>query len=454
MSKLYFIGIGGIGMSALARFYKDRGYEIHGYDKVKTVLTRKLEDEGMIIHYTDDIGLIPKDIDEVIITPAIPEDHKELVWLRDNGYHVTKRAEKLGKLSKEMYSICIAGTHGKTTTSHILSHILTYAESGATSILGGIPVDTESNYVSGKGEVLVTEADEFDRSFLHLYPDIATIMSLDPDHLDIYGGFEKMKDSFTDFGSKVSEGGAILIRYDVPELLGGERMMKWKDREVEIMTFGSTDAHIGFENARVEKGRSVFDYVESDGRLDGVSLVLPGIHNIENCIVAISIARMMGCGGETIREAVADFKGIKRRFEVKLTGDLVVIDDYAHHPTELRAAISAARMMYPGKKITGVFQPHLFSRTQDFAGEFAAELDKLDEVILMPIYPAREKPIEGVNSEMLASMMTNERVEIWSRTELKNKIENIDTDILLFLGAGDIDEELPELIRIIEKKID
>ena len=428
--KIYFVGIGGIGMSALARYFNGLGCEVHGYDKTETILTKKLVSEGMKIHYDDDVEKIPEGIDLVVYTPAIPKDHKELNYFLDHDFSVKKRAEVLGIISRNRKTIAIAGTHGKTSTCSILTHLLRTAGIDCTAFLGGIAQNYRSNFVEGKGDWVVVEADEFDRSFLHLNPNYSAIMSMDADHLDIYGDKDHMADGFTQFASRLKENGKVFLKYGLE--------LNEKNEAVEI--FGIDGGTYQSKNVRVEGGYFVFDFESPIEKIEKIKFTLPGHHNVENATAAIAIAQQLEVKGEAVKKAMASFKGIKRRFEfITRTDQTVYIDDYAHHPTELNAAIKATRSLFPSKKITGVFQPHLYSRTRDFVDGFAEALNQLDEIVLMDIYPARELPIEGVKSEIIFEKIENPNKVLVTKKTLMSELRNRDFDVLLTLGAGDID---------------
>ncbi len=430
LHRLYFIGIGGIGMSALARYFNGLGCEVHGYDKTETILTKKLVQEGIEIHYEDDLKYIPEAVDLVIYTPAVPEDHSELSYFKANGYPVKKRAEVLGIISRSRQTIGVAGTHGKTTTSSILTHVLRVGGIDCTAFLGGIAQNYESNFVEGKSNWVVVEADEYDRSFLHLTPDYSVIMSMDPDHLDIYGNIDYMDEGFTQYAEKLKTGGKVF-------LCNG---LELKRNEVPIESFGVEAGNYQSKNLKVENGFFVFDIQSPIENIENIVFTLPGRHNVENATAAIAVAQQLGVSGEAIKKALASFKGIKRRFEfIYRDNSIVYIDDYAHHPTELNAAINAARALFPDRKISGIFQPHLYSRTRDFVDGFAAALDQLDEVILMDIYPARELPIDGVNSGLIFGKMKNPNKYMATKSTVMNKLKDLDLEVLLTLGAGDID---------------
>ena len=430
LHKIYFIGVGGIGMSALARYFNGLNCEVHGYDKTETVLTKKLAQEGIKIHYEDDLTYIPKGVDLVIYTPAVPENHSELTYFKTNRFPVKKRAEVLGIISRNRQTIGVAGTHGKTTTSSILTHVLRVGGIDCTAFLGGIAQNYQSNFVEGKSNWVVVEADEYDRSFLRLTPDYSVIISMDPDHLDIYGSEDYMHEGFTQYAEKLKSGGKVFLRQG----------LELKRCNVPIESFGVAGGNYQSKNLRVENGFFVFDIESPIENIENIVFTLPGRHNVENATAAIAVAQQLGVKGEAIKKALASFKGIKRRFEfIYRDENKVYIDDYAHHPTELNAAIDAARTLFPDRKITGIFQPHLYSRTRDFAEEFAAALDQLDEVILMDIYPARELPIKGVTSEIIFEKMKNPKKTMASKSEVMEALKGLDMDVLLTLGAGDID---------------
>ncbi len=427
---IYFIGVGGIGMSALARYFNGLGCTVHGYDKTETILTKKLAQEGIKIHYEDDLKYIPAKVDLVIFTPAVPETHGELSYFKKNDFPVKKRAEVLGMISRNRKTIGIAGTHGKTSTSSILTHVLRIGGIDCTAFLGGIAQNYQSNFVEGKSEWVVVEADEYDRSFLQLTPDYSVIISMDADHLDIYGTEDYMQEGFTQYAEKLKPGGKVFLRNGL-ELI---RENKHTD------SFGVEGGTYRSKNLRVENGYFVFDLESPIENIENIVFTLPGRHNVENATAAIAVAQQLGVTGEAIKKALASFKGIKRRFEfIHRDEKVVYIDDYAHHPTELNAAIDAARMLFPNRKITGVFQPHLYSRTRDFVDGFAAALDQLDEIVLMDIYPARELPMEGVTSDIIFEKMTNPQKTRATKANVMDKLKTLDFEILLTLGAGDID---------------
>jgi UDP-N-acetylmuramate--alanine ligase len=451
--KIYFLGIGGIGMSALARYFNARGIEIHGYDKTETTLTKKLVEEGMKIHYDDNPEKIPSGIDLVIYTPAIPQTNKELNILKKINCPFKKRAEVLGMISQTQRTIAVAGTHGKTTTSSILTHILRTGGIDCTAFLGGIAQNYKSNYVEGKGDWVVVEADEYDRSFLHLSPNLAVITNMDADHLDIYDNVEEMHESgFKEFVKKLKPKGQLFLQ---------NKLMEYFPEKL-FETYGIEEGTYRAENVRVEDGWFVFElggkgfsrFQKSGLSTVPIKFALPGRHNVENAMAAIAVALQLGVSFENIRKALETFKGIKRRFEFVYRDEKVVlINDYAHHPTELKAAIGAAKELFPNRKITGIFQPHLYSRTRDFQDDFAKSLDGLDEVFLMDIYPAREEPIPGVTSEIIFEKMNNPNKELVWKTNLMNVLETKDLEVVLTLGAGDIDTFVNPIKELLQSRV-
>jgi len=438
---VYFLGIGGIGMSALARYFNEKGIAVSGYDKTETPLTTQLISEGIAVHFEDNVELIDKAAKLVVYTPAVPKDHKELNYYQQNDYAIVKRSDVLGAVTNSSFNICIAGTHGKTTTSTMVAHILRHSGYGCTAFLGGIAVNYNSNYWSQGNDknVCVAEADEYDRSFLKLNPDIAIISSMDPDHLDIYGTAENMEQAFIEFAGKIKPGGLLLSKFGLKRNadLKAERHLTYHLDNVRSDVYAA--------DIKMENGSYRFDVWKEDPiaigwKLNNVVLNMGGLHNIENAIAAITVAYQLGIEDEKIIKAVEDFRGVKRRFEyIVKNDDQVFIDDYAHHPEELRALIKGAKALFAGKKCTVVFQPHLFSRTRDLADGFAEVLDLADELILLPIYPARELPVEGVNSEMILNKMKNKKKQVLDKVELLEWIKNNETELLITAGAGDID---------------
>lgn len=434
--NVYFVGIGGIGMSAIANYFRSNGKNVAGYDRVSTKITKSLEAMGIAIHFEDSVDLIPSEFKNsqdtiVVYTPAIPKNNLELNYLWENHFTVLKRAEILGAITKSTFCLAVAGTHGKTTTSTILGHILKEAGTNATSFLGGISENYNSNLILGGDKISVVEADEFDRSFLKLSPNIACITSMDADHLDIYGEKAELEKSFMDFADKVSQ--TVIIRKGLP--------LKGK-------TFGiEEDADYDAKNLKVQEGAYIFDVKTPSEIIENIKINLPGKHNVLNAVAALAMANIFGVSLQVIAEALLTFKGIERRFTYKIkTENLVLIDDYAHHPTEINAVVDSVREMYPTKKIAGIFQPHLYSRTRDFIDDFAASLSRFDELILLDIYPARELPIEGVTSSWLLDKITIGKKQISSKENLVKNVLNIDSQVIVMIGAGDIGE-LVEVIK-------
>ncbi len=401
VSSVYFLGIGGIGMSALARYFQSRGVKVSGYDKTPTVLTGQLETEGMLVHFEDNPDLADKDADIVVYTPAIPAGHKELTYFRENNFNLMKRSEVLGLITRSNFNICVAGTHGKTTTSAMIAHMLRHTGYGCNAFLGGISTNYNTNFWSSPKNVCVAEADEYDRSFLQLTPDIAVITSMDADHLDIYGTEEKMRDAFVEFTNRIKTGGLLISKSGLvrtADFIASNKM-------VYAATDKHADAHV--INIRMENGSYLFDAVIRNRTIKDVRLNMGGLHNVENAIAAIAVGSQLEIEEDKLKAAIASFSGVKRRFEyVVKTGTDVMIDDYAHHPEELRALINSAKELFPGKSCTVIFQPHLYSRTNDLADGFAEVLSLADETILLPIYPARELPMHGVSSKMILDKMT------------------------------------------------
>lgn len=428
----YFIGIGGIGMSALARYFKLLDKNVLGYDKTKTKLTQRLEDEGITIHFEDNVASIPAELNPentlVIYTPAVYKTHTELNYFKENNFKIYKRSEVLGLLTQASTCLAVAGTHGKTTTSSLLGHILKVADVASTAFVGGIVENYDANMIFNGDEYAVVEADEFDRSFLKLSPDIACITSTDADHLDIYGKKEELVKSFEAFAQIVSQ-----------------QLFVQKDIQIpNALTYAvEEEADFSADNIQLEDGYFTFDLTHPKGKIEKLKMTLPGRHNIENAVAAVAMAMEIGVSEEKIHQALATFKGIKRRFSRHVSTDgKIIIDDYAHHPTELNAIIRATKNFYPNKTILGVFQPHLFSRTRDFENEFAQSLSALDKLILLDIYPAREEPIPGVTSNALADKIQKViaiKPEVVALDEALDEIKKHHSDIILLMGAGNID---------------
>lgn len=442
----YFIGIGGIGMSALAKYFHSKGVSVQGYDRVQSEITQELEAAGMIIHYEENIEAIPDHPDIVVYTPAVPRHHAELVYLQKNNFPIYKRSEILKEITKNNFTIAVAGTHGKTTVSSMIAHILKHSGYDCSAFLGGITVNYNSNFISGKNEVVVVEADEFDRSFLNLAPDIAVVTAIDPDHMDIYGSKEALVDTFYQFIKQIRPDGKLIIKYGLPLM---EREIK---AEHITYSFDDPQSFACSKGMHVQDSEFYFDYKIGDEEITGIKLVYPGIHNVENAVAAITVAKVLDIEDAAIKAALLDFRGIKRRFEILINReDLVYIDDYAHHPEEINKLLQSVRMMYPGKKVTAVFQPHLYSRTRDFADEFAATLGQADDVILLPVYPAREEPIRGVNSEMIVDRMEG-KGRVLGKSQLLDTLARMDLDIILTIGAGDIDRLVKPVKKVLTEK--
>lgn len=428
--NVYLIGIGGIGMSALAKYFKVNGKNVAGYDRVSSPIIKSLQETGIDVHFEDSINLIPKYFFNkketlVIYTPAIPKDQSEFIYFQENDFYLFKRAQILGLITANSFCLAVAGTHGKTTTSSILGHILHESGVNATSFLGGIAENYNSNFILGGEEVTVVEADEFDRSFLQLSPNIACITSMDADHLDIYGQHVELEKSFRDFAQKVTD-----------------QLFVCKGLSIGGLTYGiENDADYNVENLKIKNGTYLFDVRTPDNKIQNIELNLPGRHNVLNTVAALAMANYYGVSLDKIKSAIKSFKGVQRRFSYKIkTDDLVLIDDYAHHPTEINAVVNSVRELYPNKKVLGIFQPHLFSRTRDFADDFALSLSKFDELILLDIYPARELPIEGISSEWLLSKIKNSAKKLVQKHDLSENILKSKSEIIVMIGAGDIGE--------------
>ncbi len=453
IDNIYFLGIGGIGMSALARYFKAKGFGVAGYDRTRSALTQQLEDEGIGIHYTDNTDEIPEHFRDpkttrVVFTPAVPSDMTEMQWFRNNGFLVQKRSELLGEVTKMQRGLCIAGTHGKTTTSTMLTHLLHNSAVGCNAFLGGISKNFASNLLlSEKSDLVVIEADEYDRSFLTLHPYMAVITAVDADHLDIYGTVEAYRAAFESFAALVRQGdGVLLMKKGLPlhpTLQGG----------VKQYTYGVNEGDFHAENIRVGNGEITFDFVAPTTTVRDIQLGVPVMVNIENGVAAMAIALLNGVSPDELRLGMKSFKGVKRRFDFHIKTDrIVLLDDYAHHPKELKQSIQSVRSLYADRKLTVVFQPHLYTRTRDFADEFAEALSMADELILLDIYPAREKPIEGVTSQMLLDKVSIPQKQIMSKTDLVASTEVHDYDVLLMVGAGDLDLLIPEMTEKLKER--
>jgi UDP-N-acetylmuramate--alanine ligase len=447
IKKVYFLGIGGIGMSALARYFNTHGCKVYGYDKTPTLLTSELENEGISITFEDSIDTLLKDADIVVFTPAIPKNSIQYQYYVSNNYSLHKRAEILGLIANSMYNICIAGSHGKTSTSSITSFILKTAQLDVAAFLGGVCANYQSNYLDGS-TFAVAEADEFDRSFLQLNPNICLITSIDTDHLDIYGTFEAIVESFTDFTNNLREDGVLILHHtNVPKNV--------VQRKAKIFTYAldNNEADYNVSNLRVINGANWFDINHPKGTIKDVVCNYAGKHNVENALGASAIALQLNISEEYIKKALLEFKGIRRRFETHISNEKIVyIDDYAHHPRELDACIQSAKSLYPNKKITAIFQPHLYSRTRDLASEFALALENVDTPILLEIYPARELPIEGVSSQLIFEKIKNPNKILIPKNKILEVINDLEIELLLTVGAGDIDTFVDKIKNKLTKK--
>ncbi len=451
IKNIYFLGIGGIGMSALARYFKMAGKNISGYDKTPSPLTDELQSEGMEIHFEDNPSLIPDPVRNnkqdtlVIYTPAVPSSSREFSYFSQQGYTLKKRSEILGDISRQHYTIAVAGTHGKTTISSMIAHILRHAGIECTAFLGGISKNYNTNLLlsseAPEKVKLVVEADEYDRSFHTLFPDVAVISAMDPDHLDIYGTADEMQEAYRHFAKQIKYGGRLFAK----EGLGFK----------EKCTTYSLDREAKYHarNIRIENNRYVFDLASSVENLQGMVLGMPGLHNVENAVVAVAVAQYLRIVSSKIREALESYAGIRRRFDLRVnTPGAVYIDDYAHHPEELRACIKSLRDLYPGKKITGIFQPHLYSRTRDFADGFAEVLSLLDKLILLDIYPAREEPIPGVSSKIILDRVSIKEKLLCTKAEALEEVKKNHAGVIVTLGAGDIDQMIEPITNILSGK--
>ena len=443
ITNVYFIGIGGIGMSALARYFNTNGKVVAGYDRTPTDITEMLEKEGIKVHFTDELDAIPNSFKNVettlvVYTPAVPKDHKELVFFQENGYQVVKRSEVLGFITKNTFCLAVAGTHGKTTTSSILAHIMVESGASVSAFLGGIAENFNSNLVLKGSEYTVVEADEFDRSFLRLSPNIACITSMDADHLDIYGDEQHLIEGFHEFAGKIKPGGSLIVRNGLN--IAGE-------------TYGLEDnSDYSFQNIHIVDGIYHFDFKYAGGIYKDITFMKPGRHNLLNALAAIAMAVKAGIAPEKLLPHLATFKGVKRRFSYIIKEkDFVFIDDYAHHPSEINALYQAVTEMYPNTPKTIVFQPHLFTRTRDFMNNFAKSLSQFDEVILLDIYPARELPIEGITSQVLLEKITTSKKTLVSKTELIPLLLKKRPQLLLAVGAGDIGAEVAHIKEAMKK---
>lgn len=459
VQTVYFIGIGGIGMSAIARYFHSKGFIVSGYDKTRTALTTQLESEGIDIHYSEDLDAIPQHADLVVYTPAVPKEHIELLYFQNNSYKVVKRSDVLQAITFDSFNICVAGTHGKTTVSTMIAHILRHTGYGCNAFLGGISTNYESNFWSSENDTCVIEADEYDRSFLKLSPDMAVITSMDADHLDIYGNEDSMQDAFIAFGNKIKKGGILFSKF------GLKRIKEIDVTKKLAYSLQNEAADVFASNIKIKEGGYQFDVHLPGSVLSNIDLQVGGMHNVENVVAAISVANQLEIEPEKIRQAVAAYKGVKRRFEYVLAPKAkqegayvqpVLIDDYAHHPEELRPLLNSVRTLFPQRVLTVVFQPHLFSRTKDFADGFAEVLSVADNIILLPIYPARELPVKGVTSELILNKIKTKNKQVLSKEELLTWMSGHELnkefgEVIVMAGAGDIDAMVQPVKKIIEK---
>lgn len=449
--RAYFIGIGGIGMSAIARWFQAKGIEVAGYDKTPSDLTNALIEEGMNIHFEDNLELVSENFLKsdgtlIVFTPAVPEDHSELRHFKDAGYEVMKRAAVLGMITENHYTIAVAGTHGKTTTSSMIAHLLSDSRKGCSAFVGGIMTNTNSNLIIGDDDApIVVEADEYDKSFMQLNPDYIIITSLDPDHLDIYGDETGMLDTYEEFAKKTSEDGKLLMQSDAGYKINpGNKYTSYALREGDAVA----------DALRIVNGAFVFTYRCGMEKIADVRLEVPGYHNVLNALAAITVALDMGMEGKAVRRRLKTYSGVKRRFEyVFRSNQFTLIDDYAHHPEEIDAFLKSVRSLARDRKITAIFQPHLYSRTNDFKKGFAEALDKADDIILLDIYPARELPISGVTSKVIYDLMENENKVVVAKDYLIEELDNHDLDVLVTIGAGDIDREVPKVADYLKERV-
>ncbi len=451
--NIFFLGIGGIGMSALARYFKAKGFSVAGYDKTPSALTKELEQEGISIHYVDDVTMIPASFrkpDETIVvfTPAVPPTMSEMIWFQENQFIIQKRSQILGEITRMQKGLCVSGTHGKTTTSTMLTHLLHNSSVDCNAFLGGISKNFSKNLLlSDKSDLVVIEADEYDRSFLTLSPYMAVVTAVDADHLDIYGTEEAYRAGFEEFTSLISKDGVLLMKKGLP-------IQPKLQEGVKFYTYSVNEGDFHAENIRIGNGEIIFDFVTPKEIVRNIQLGVPVYVNIENGVAAMAIASLNGVKADELRSGMASFAGVKRRFDFHIKSDKVVfLDDYAHHPNELKSSIESVRKLYSDRNLTVVFQPHLYTRTRDFADEFAAALSKADELILLDIYPAREKPIPGVDSKMLLDKVTLGNKRLMTKEELVKSTLSNDYDLLLMVGAGDMDLLIPEMESNLRKRI-
>lgn len=455
IQRVYFIGIGGIGMSAIARYFNHEGKEVAGYDLTSTDLTNQLKEEGIEVHFDESVESIPNSFTDatnksntlIVYTPAVSKDNLIYKYFESNGFDIEKRAPILGRITNsETTLIAVSGTHGKTTISSMIAHVIAHSNVDCTAFLGGIMNNYNSNFMyHSKPKFMVVEADEFDRSFLHLNPDVAVITSMDNEHMDVYKDSEQLKQSFNQFVKRINKKGELILKHGLSVNTSGINH-----------TYYSLDSgsDISISNFEINEGKFKFDYLDGKDQIENIELSIEGKHNIENSIAAISVCRRIGLSDDSIKEGIQSFAGVKRRFEFHVRNDeTVYIDDYAHHPEEVKTCINSVRELFPGKKVTGIFQPHLFSRTRDFMEEFANSLSLLDELILLEIYPAREIPIDGVTSETLASLVKIESKNVFQKENLVQELSKMDLEILITMGAGDISNMIVSIKEMLINKM-
>ena len=453
IKAVYFVGAGGIGMSAIARYFIHRGIVVAGYDKTPSALTRQLEKEGMLIHYDEDVDKIPEACKQplsclVIYTPAIPAEHQELQYFRNNGFEIQKRAQVLGTLTRQHKGLCVAGTHGKTTTSTMCAHIMHQSHLDCNAFLGGISKNYGTNYILSDSDYVVIEADEFDRSFHWLSPYMTVITSTDPDHLDIYGTKEAYLESFRHYSELIQPDGALIIHR-------GLEMQEHLAKDVRRYDYALNEGDFHAENIKIANGEITFDFISPIASVKGIELGQPIPINIENGIAAMAMAQLAGCTPEELRQGMKTYGGVERRFDFKIKTDrLVFLSDYAHHPKEIYQSARSIRELYEDRKITAIFQPHLYTRTRDFYGDFADALSLLDEVILTEIYPAREQPIEGVTSALIYDRLRpGIEKQIVNKSDIMSLVKTHDFDVLIVLGAGDLDNQVPQMAEVLKQKM-
>ncbi len=453
---VYFLGIGGIGMSALARWFNLQGYSVMGYDLTPSNLTDALSKEGINIHYDDTLEAIPEEVLQskkgvlVVYTPAIPKNHSGFNHLQEKGYDIQKRSQVLGMLTQDKFTVAVAGTHGKTTTSTMIAHVLHDAGLSCDAFLGGLSNNLNSNLLVSEEEdnsIMVVEADEYDRSFLTLHPNIAVITAADADHLDIYGHKDALSQSFKEFINQIVEGGTLVMKHGLENLTSDGR------HDIQVLSYGAENGHAKAENVIIEDDVFKFDYVSPQVRINNIRLGVPGFHNVENAVAACTVALSLEVKPAAIHKALESFRGVKRRFDyIVREKDVIYIDDYAHHPIEIEAFLGSVKALYPKRKVTAIFQPHLYSRTRDFMDEFAESLALADEVVLLDIYPARERPIEGVTSKVLLDKIEMAEKKLMDKETLLDYVNQTETEVLVTIGAGDIDLLVQPLKTILMKK--